>query len=142
MAAQDQGDKVDNGSIGTFFAILAAVAFIGWAADSGPFASGEVVTYHAACVGKQECKLGEMRPYRETYRADKSTLTVTSWSDLDRQAISLYRSCAVRDKANWVCNIGHDLDLQWPKMADGELRAPDEVPWYQYWWIRLLQIGS
>lgn len=131
----------DN-SAGTFFAILAAATVIGWVADRGPFASGEVVTYHAACADKPGCKLGEMHAYRETYRADKGTLTVTSWSDLDSKAISLFRSCAVRDKKNWVCNTAGSADLRWPAMVSGDLQAPDEVPWYQYWWIRFLQLGN
>jgi hypothetical protein len=132
---------VSTDSTGTFAAALATLAFVAWTADWAPFGWGEVVTYHAACVDRPNCRLGEMRVYRETYRADRNTLTVTSWGDGDSRTLSLYRSCIVRDKKNWVCNA-ESLDLRYPAMTDGELQAADEIAWYRYWWIRFLQIGK
>jgi hypothetical protein len=132
---------VSTDSTGIFAAALAALAFFAWTADWAPLGSGAVVTYHAACADKPNCRPGEMRAYRETYRADRNTLTVTSWADGDSRTLSLYRSCIVRDKKNWVCNAG-GLDLRYPAMTDGELQVADEIPWYRYWWIRFLQIGK
>jgi hypothetical protein len=124
--------------------VVMLLILIAWLFDWPPVSSGEVVTYHATCGDKPRCKLGEMHAHRETYRADKGTLTVTAWADGDNMTLSLYRSCIVRDKKNWVCNVGHDLDLdlRYPAMTDGEIQSSDAIPWFRYWWVRFLQIGN
>lgn len=126
---------MDGNSNSNWSSLLISAIFIAWVFDWPPVSTGEVTTYHAVCLERRDCKPKEMLAYRETYRADKPTLTVTSWQDLENTTLSLYRDCIIRDKKNWYCGA----PIQ---MRDGLVQSTDEVTWYKYWWIRFLKFAS
>jgi hypothetical protein len=81
-----------------------------------------------------------MMTYRQTYRADKITFSVTYWDDTSHPQI--HKDCTIRDKKNWICNAHQYPVFNQPSMADGEDKYYDEVTWYKWWWIRFLKIGG
>lgn len=84
--------------------------------------------------------MAKMQIYRQTYRADRPTLTVTYWNEIGPPMID--RDCVIRDKKNWICNAHQYPIINQPSMIDGEDKYYDEVSWFKWWWIRFLQIGS
>jgi hypothetical protein len=134
----EMSNSVSEEIVWAFFVI----AFVMWCGDVAPFASQEVTTYNVDC---ESCKPVEMNLYRQVFRADVVTQTVTSWTK-EGERILIFRDCAIQDKKNWTCDTKDD-DVPWrPEMRDGsfhrsaQFSSAIEVPFYKWWWLRLIKL--
>lgn len=127
-------EKSYSGDIlGAFFVIW----FISWANDWPPLADYEITTYRMVC---HDCQIEGMILYREVFKADPATHTVTSWSK-EGDSIFMYRDCAIRNRKNWICEVSK-TDSTEPRLIDGVFsektasRISEQISWYRWWWLR------
>jgi hypothetical protein len=132
-------------AIGTvFFVTMISL----WAADVPPFGTMEKVTYNMDCDRSKECKTADIFMYRQVFRPDPATLSVTSWVKDGSENITIFRDCAIQDKQNWVCDTRNFNGTYRPEMHDGHyvlnpiFSSTEQVSWYRWWWTRLLKLGD